>query len=227
MKNLLRSLALALTLAISLPSAAQILLTTQNTVNIRGEVTPLSMSEAKKRLFDLDVARGKSTYPIYLVLNTPGGDIDAGEDFIQFARSFKNVETITIFAASMGAGIVQGIQGKRHILPNGTLMFHRATLGLQGQVSEGEFESRLAYIKSVIMTMEVRNANRLRITLQDYKSKVKDELWYYGIQALTGNAADDLVSISCTKQLAQRTTEQEIDVGFFVMKVQRSECPTL
>lgn len=227
MRLTITSLLLLVGLMISKPASAQILLTTQNTVNIRGEINQGSIAKAKYELYRLSIARGSMKYPIYLVMNTPGGDIQAGEDFIQFARSFRDVETITIFAASMGSGIVQGVGGKRHILPSGTMMFHRATLGLQGRVSEGEFESRLAYIKTVILQLELRNANRLGIDLVTYKSRVKDELWYYGMQALVNRAADDIVSVTCTPQLVNKKETVIIDLGFLQIEREQSYCPTL
>lgn len=215
------------TVLLSVHAKAQILLTTQNTINVRGEVTDQSMAKVRRRIFDLDQARGNGNYPIYLVMNTPGGSITAGEELIQYARSFRNLETVTIFAASMGAAIVEGIQGKRHILPNGTLMFHRATLGMQGQVSEGEFESRLAYYKTIILQVDARNASRLGLTVPQYKAKAKDEYWLYGMQALVDRAADDIVSISCTPQLVKRTSKETLNFGFFAIEVENSECPTL
>lgn len=227
MKKIISAMLITTAVFFTQPTHAQITLTTLNTLNVRGNVSQDSMAKAKAKLFELNLLRGNSTYPIYIVLNTPGGDVMAGEDFIQFARSFQNIETITIFAASMGAGIAEGVQGKRHILPNGTLMFHRATVGLQGQVSEGEFESRLAYIKTVILHMESRNATRMNLSLQDYKAKVKDELWYYGPQALINAAADDLVSVTCTPQLVKKKTKGTLNLGFFEIDVQLSECPTI
>lgn len=210
------------------PSEAQILLTTQNTINVRGQIDAGSMAEVKMKLFKLNLARGSSQYPIYLVMNTPGGSVVAAEGLVQFARSFRNVETITLEAASAGASIVQGIQGKRHILPNGTMMFHRAQVGIQGQVNEGEVESRLAYIKSILLQEDARTANRLGISVEEFKRRAKDEYWLYGIKAVVDRAADDVVGVSCTTQLVNRTTTQTISFGpFGSAEFEISDCPTI
>jgi ATP-dependent protease ClpP protease subunit len=207
--------------------AGTIQLTTLNTVTIRGEVNDESMQTAKLDLLDLVAQRGNSPYTIYIVLDSPGGSVMAGDDFIQFAKTLTNVETITIFAASMAAGIVESLPGKRNVVPNGVLMFHRARGGVEGQMNEGELESRLAFVKTIITAMEQRNADRLGLTLADYKAKVKDELWMYGPQTIEQKAADAEVSVTCTQELIKKQTTTLEQVLFFQIKVAYSACPII
>lgn len=116
-----------------------VLLRTDNTVYLQGEVSSRSMTDIQNNLLDLVLLRQKSgkSYPIYLVLDSPGGSIVAGEDFIQFAKTLKNVETITFFAASMASAIVEALPGNRLVVESGTMMFHRAAGGFQGQFENG------------------------------------------------------------------------------------------
>lgn len=203
-------------------------LRTDNTLVFRGEVSDASVAEAELKLVELLQNRKDSSNPIYIVLDSPGGSIDAGEQFIQFAKRYTSVETLTLFSASMAAGIVEGLPGRRLIAENGTLMFHRARGGVEGQFSEGELESRLNYAKQVVNSMEIRNADRIGVSLRTYKNVVKDELWLYGPLAEKANGVDEVVDVVCSKQLIEGTSQATMSImGLFTITVESSTCPLL
>lgn len=203
-------------------------LTANNTVMLRGEVNEESINAASLSLVEQNKKRGLKNYTIYIVLDTPGGSIDAGLAFIEFAKTFKNVETLTIFAASMGSAIVEHLPGKRNIISTGTLMFHRAAGGVQGQFEDGELESRLEYYKKIVRSMEQTNSDRMSLSLADYKSKVKDELWIYGADAVKNGSADTLVTVTCSDELISEKDVLNINImGFIVIPVEFSKCPLL
>jgi ATP-dependent protease ClpP protease subunit len=208
-------LAIILTVFLGLPAFADVIkLTTQNTITFRGAVTMASVTEAEVKLAALVAARGKSPYPIYLVFDSPGGSIVAGDNFIQFAKTVPNLETISIFSASMAAGIVQALPGTRHITKNGVLMFHRASGGFEGYFETGEIESQLKFWKSIVLNMELVNANRLGLPIAEYKQKVVGEYWVYGKDAVQDKAADKLVDLICTPELISKR-EVTASAGMF------------
>lgn len=158
-----------------LSNAAQLNLTPENTVTYRGEINSASATAVMLELQRLSDERGKKDYPIYLVLDSGGGSIYAGDFFIQYMRTLKNIHTISIFSASMAAGIVEAVEGRRYITRNGVLMFHRAKGSFDGQFEEGEVESQLRLWKAIVLNMESINAARCGLPLADYKDKVKNE----------------------------------------------------
>jgi ATP-dependent protease ClpP protease subunit len=202
-------------------------LTTTNHILIRGEISTSSMDQAAEQFANIVLKRtGGET--IYVVLDSPGGDIQAGNDFIEFAKLVGNVETISMFSASMAAGIVQGLPGKRLVTENGTVMFHRASGGFQGQFEDGEVESRLAYAKSLVRSMEIRNSERMSLPLKGYKSKIRNELWLYGRDAVNQKAADEVIDLRCSKELVEAKTVSYMSImGMFTIKVESSKCPLL
>lgn len=208
-------------------NAKTITLTASNTVAIRGPVSGRSVGEWSEKVVTLHLKRAGASTPIYLVLDTPGGDIDAGLSFINFVRTIPNVETISIFAASMGSGIVEGLPGTRYVTSNGILMFHRATVGLEGQINSGEFESRLSMVKRVVDTFENQNAQRMCMSKDAYSAAVKDELWLIGKEAVHRRAADAIVDIKCADELLSSSTTSTISFFIFSFKVQFSSCPLL
>ena len=113
-------------------NAKDITLTEDNTAVLRQAFTAQSVTELKGDLLKLN-ANLKSGYPIYLVLYTPGGEIQKGFELFEFIKGLNRpVHTITIFAASMGFQTVQHL-GTRYILNYGILMSHFSRGGSRGQ----------------------------------------------------------------------------------------------
>ena len=204
---------------------AQIFLNEKNTVTLRGPIDDASTLEVMLKLASAQAKRGSDNYPIYLVLDSPGGSIDAGDTLIQYAKTIRNLHTITIFSASMAAGIVEALPGYRYITENGMLMFHRATVGLQGQVENGEVESRLDMIKKIVRRMEIKNSGRMQLGLDDYKKAVKDELWLNYQDSVAWKAADQVVDLKCSQELINEKESITLSVLFFTFKLQFSGCP--
>lgn len=205
--------------------AETVVLTKDNHVSFRGEVDGTSVTQASIKLLMLANARTDESKPIYLVLDCPGGSVYAGEQFIQTVKSIPNLKTVTLFAASMCAGFVEAIPGERLIAPHGVLMFHRASGSFEGQFEDGELEARLALWKTIVRSMEQRNADRMSMPIKEYKSAVKDELWLYGSQAVDKKAADKVVDITCAKELLETKTDQEVETIFGSMVLSYSNCP--
>lgn len=205
----------------------QISLTTTNAIIFRGEVDGSSVLKAQMDLANLVNKRGTKGYKLYLVLDTPGGSIDDGEDFIQFAKTVPNLETVSIFAASMGSAIAEALPGRRLVTENGTLMFHRAAGGLRGQFEDGEMEVRLDFYKRLVRNMEQRSANRMGMSLVEYKKLVKDEFWTFGHESVANKSADAVVDLKCSKELIDSKTIVQMSFFFFTINVEYSNCPLI
>ena len=98
-------------------------------VNIRGEITQASAFEFALSLQHLNSI--SETEPITVLVNSPGGGIDAGllmYDAIQ--TSPAPVRLVVLGAAySMAALVFAGGQHGRYMLPNSKLMLHEPLLG--------------------------------------------------------------------------------------------------
>lgn len=201
-------------------------LSKSNTVSFRNIVSAPTVAQVQLELLKKDKALPKGQ-PIYLVLDTPGGDIEAGAMLEDTARGLSRpVHTITNFAASMGFNIVQRL-GKRYIAPSGVLMAHRARVeGVSGQIP-GEFLTAVGNIYREVTRMEMQNASRLGISFEAYTNMVKDEKWYEnGDEAVTQGAADAVANIRCDSSLDGTTTE-EVATMFGPAKVTYADCPAV
>lgn len=214
----------------STANAQDIQLDPNNTIVFRGEVSADSVNAAILKLIELielNVKRGKANYPLYLVLDSPGGSISDGLDFIDYAKSVPNLKTVTLFAASMASAIVEALPGERLVTDTGILMFHRAAGTFSGQFETGELESRLEIAKTVVRHMESTNADRIGISLKKYKSKVVSEWWIFGKFNIYQKTADRVVNVVCSQELIDSRIAT-VEQGFFSSsRVTYSGCPLI
>lgn len=193
-----------------------------NSIILRGVITYSSVAPVIKKLVELS-SKLPTNSVIYLFLDTPGGSIDAGEELIQVARSIpQEVKTITLFAASMGFITVQSL-GERLVLSNGTLMSHRASMRLSGQVP-GEFDTKYEFHKKDIKAINNRMAERLGMSYEEYSQLIRDEYWVKGLDALEAKMVDKHVNVVCGKE-SLGTYEQKVKSLFGTFTVVWSKCP--
>jgi ATP-dependent protease ClpP protease subunit len=124
-----------------------------NVLKFAAVVDEVSVSAAIRDLIKLDQIQTEE--PIYLVLYTPGGSIEAGFDLMRIVKGMKRkVHTITIFAASMGFQMVQSM-GDRYMSEYGTLMSHKPKGGFEGEFP-GQVDSRYAYWMQRLLEMDLQ-----------------------------------------------------------------------
>src|ERR1700692_1248743 len=108
-----------------------VVLSKDNTVVLSGEVDEKTASEVIPKARALSQQYFQGNKPLYLFLNTPGGSIQIGLEIIEALKGLgRPINTVSLFSASMGFQIVQGLS-ERLVLSNGILMSHRAA----GQIS--------------------------------------------------------------------------------------------
>lgn len=193
-----------------------------NTIVFREVVTSMSVAKVQVEL----MKKAQSGETLYLVLDTPGGSVDAGMELISFVKGLGvKVHTITLFAASMGFQIAQNLD-TRYITSNGVLMSHRATLGELGGEVPGELITRLDFIVDSLTGLDSTASKRMGIKLGDYQTLIRDEYWVRGDKAVKANAADKVVNVRCSSELSG-TIDQTVYTFFGPVEVTFSKCPLI
>lgn len=206
------------------PTEKTITLEAANTVIFRGPVTSSSVSEVMAKIEALRFELNESQ-PIYLIMDTPGGSVYAGLDLIDYLKALPNkIQTVTLFAASMGFQIVQN-SDRRFITENGTLMSHRASGGLEGQF-DGEIETNYRRVKRKVDYMDLIASQRMGMSITDYKAMIKDEYWVSGFDSVQEKAADEKVNLRCGKSL-NKTEQVSLETMFGSIEVKFSSCPII
>jgi ATP-dependent protease ClpP protease subunit len=195
------------------------------TIVLRGPVTNSSVAKVIKELRAASRRVSKET-PLYLVLDTPGGDIQAGTDLIDFAKALpQKIHTVTLFAASMGFQIAQNLNN-RYITTNGQLMSHRARVGGLGGQIKGEFESRYRMIRRTVDMLDYVASQRMGLDVKTYENMIFNEYWVYGFDAIGDKAADEQVLVQCGETL-DGTDSVLFETMFGTVKVSFSKCPLI
>lgn len=210
-------------------SKGQVVLTKDNVVVMNDVFLPTVVAQVTQKARDMDSLL-PSNEPIYVILDSPGGSIEAGIEFINNLNSLNRpVHTITIFAASMGFQTVQGVNGKRYILPQGTLMSHRARGAFSGEFP-GQLDSRYNYYLKRVSAMDATAVSRTegKYDAASYANLIRDEFWCDGKECVDKGFADEVVTPVCDGSL-QGTTSEDQKFIFMGMPITvtliKSKCP--
>lgn len=210
-----------------------VVLNDKNSITLSGEISGESVAVTIKKLQKLDSETklvGKPD-PIYLVVYSPGGSIQAGLELIEAAQGMKRqVNTITMFAASMAFNTVENL-GERLILKNGVLMSHRAAGGFEGSFGgthPSQLDSRYGFWLQRIAEMDEQVVKRSggKQTIESYREFYRDELWRTGEQSVAQGYADAVVTARCDKTLDGVETHS-VDFMGFLIKYDVSLCPLI
>lgn len=132
---------------------------------------------------------------IFLYINSPGGEVDAGMAIYDTMQYIKcPVNTLCVGqAASMGAMILSGGQkGKRFSLPHSTVMIHQPLGGVQGQASDIEIRA-----KEILRTRERMNnllANNTGQKVSDIEKAVDRDNFMTAQEALKFGIIDEVLT---------------------------------
>jgi len=126
---------------------------------------------------------------IYLYVNSPGGDVNAGlgiYDVMQYVH--PDVATICMGqAASMGAVLLAaGAKGKRSALPHARVMIHQPWGGIQGkttdiQIHAQEFLTLRAQINEILGSHCSKDPKQVEMDTKDDRFMSSREALEYGL----------------------------------------------
>ena len=163
---------------------------------------------------------------IYLYINSPGGDVMAGLEIVNYIKSLqtreKQVICIAHNAMSMAFVIFQYCS-QRYILYSSTLMQHQMALGVKGKLYD--INSRMSYFNSLELKINQDQATRLNMTLADFTHLIQNDWWLYAEDILLNKAADKIVSIFCSFDNFEETITTTTLFGDVTIKY--SACPII
>lgn len=209
-----------------LAQAEKIELKATNTVSFNDVVEEQSITLLLFEIAKLDATLPEGE-PIYLVLNTPGGEIVWGLEFIEYIENQKRpIHTITLFAASMGFHMAQSLN-KRYVIESGVLMSHKARGGFQGEFP-GEASARMDHWLKRVKRLDIKAAQRGGKSFNKYRELVQDEYWCEGQECVDEGFADKVAKVSCDKSLDgyfARTKKQMFMGHLIQFKAIYASCP--
>ncbi len=169
------------------------------------------------KISDSNVAKWTSqlsklnTNPVYLYIDSPGGSVDAGLQFINVMNwhinQGKTINCIAKSAYSMGFVIFQNCSN-RYVMTSTTLMQHQMSLtGIKGPLNN--LMNYLEMVNQMSYQLDNMVSLRLNMTLDNYRNRISNDWWIYGSLALSYNVADELVIVGCDNELYETNIQEE------------------
>ena len=174
MKHLLLTLA-AITLLPFESSASTVKMNPKRTVEIIGAVNMEIIEKAKQ----VNKLSKESKEDIFLLINSPGGSVAAGNVFIASmimakSRGVKVKCVVPIYAASMAFSIMLNCS-KNYVLEKTSLLFHPVRIGLMGYLTaQDAYQIYLDLIK-----IDIQLLDTLYERLGAVTNEKKEELYHY------------------------------------------------
>ena len=203
MSRFLLAPTLALVLCWAGPARAETLELTNRMVSLSGSVNSSSVAKVVKKILELDE---QSHEPIWLMIDSHGGSVDAGFILIDLMRSLRSpVYAVVISKAySMGAIITLYAQ-KRYIYEHATMMLHEASYGALGE--DPSIRSRIEFNTKYLDRIHEELAKILKMPYAKYRANIRDAWWVMGKEAVKANFVDAVVTNVRYRELGVETTE--------------------
>jgi ATP-dependent Clp protease protease subunit len=186
---------------------------------------PISQDSTARLLAKLNTIESKHD-TLYLYINSPGGDVLAGLDIINYIKSLqqrnKKVVCIAHNAISM-AFVVFQYCSLRYILYSSTLMQHQMYLGLKGKLQE--INSRMSYLNVLEAKLNKDQALRLNMSLPEFTQIIQNDWWLYGDSILDNKAADEIITFFCAFENYEETVL--VNTLFGDVTIKYSACPLI
>ena len=157
------------------------------TVFIQGEIGDETLVVAEQI-----AALGKTSEPIFIVINSPGGSVFAGSAVIEAMEAARGpVNTICVQVCASMAAFIFEHGDERMMFSRSMLMFHPASASTQGEVDK--MVSYLTAVQRFVRRIETYVSKRVGVTLTEYKAMAAKELWLDSELALKKKFADKVV----------------------------------
>lgn len=203
----------------AITTGANYTLTEHNSVAVVG---PIGQSTASDFISALTSIQTKS---VTIYLDSPGGSVIAGNSMIEAMRSSgKTTNCVAKFAASMAFGILQACDN-RYLTRDGIIMQHTMSYMVGGAAPQNR--SLVGLFQRIEDEMDRFQAERLEVSLEEFRYKTIRDYWLYSVDAVTDKAADGLATVSCEKELIKKKVVRTIRSFFRSFQVQMSACPLL
>jgi len=176
---------------------------TDRMVHVSGGINGKMIAKATKKLLEFD---SMSDEPIWLMIDSFGGAVDAGFILIDTIKGMRSPVHAVVFSKpySMGA-IITAFCAKRYIYPHATMMFHEASYGAMGE--DPTIRSRIEFSARYLDRMHLELAKILRLSPKVYRNKIRDAWWVLADEAVKAHMVDHIVTGVTYKKLPMTTTE--------------------
>ena len=201
-------------------SIENIQLTPANFTSIRGEVNSSSINNVLNKIYQSDPKER-----FYIFLDSPGGEVFSGLRLVRVLLSTdRKITCVATTAISMAFVILQACP-TRVVTESSALMSHEVAITAERQ-NVLESKNILKILQGLEDNVEMMIAKRLKITVEEYQSRIQPEYWLIGGSViLRDKAADRIVTVTCSTETERTEETYEITTVFGITTAKRPFCP--
>ena len=185
------------------PSQAVTIELNDRIATLSGGVSTGSIAKVVKQVLEYE---SQSHDPIWLLIDSFGGSVDAGFILIDLMKSIKSpvYVIVTSKAYSMGA-IITVYAEKRYIYRHATMMLHEASYGALGE--DPSIRSRIGFNTKYLDRLHDEIAKIIKMDVKEYRARIRDAWWVMAEDAVKYNWVDGIVTDVVYKKAPIETIE--------------------
>lgn len=162
---------------------------TNRVIELNGGVGFSMVKKAQKKFLALD---SQSDDPVWILINSGGGSVDAGLILIDTFRAAKSpVYCLVESKAYSMAAITLLFCDRKYALEHATIMLHEASYGTMGD--DPSNRSRLDFLTKFLDNMHIQLAKRIGMTHKKYRARIRDAWWLRADEAQKAGIIDAVV----------------------------------
>jgi ATP-dependent Clp protease protease subunit len=190
-------------LCLAIPAHAEDIKLTDRMVHLSGGISSKLINKATTKLLELE---GESHDPIWLMIDSYGGSVDAGYILIDTIEGMQSpVHAVVVSKAYSMAAIITAYCTKRYIYPHATMMFHEASYGAIGEAPS--IRSRVEFNERYLDRIHRELAKILKLPTKKYRERIRDAWWVLAQEAVNAHMVDAIVTSVSYRKLPTSTTE--------------------
>jgi ATP-dependent Clp protease protease subunit len=168
-------------------------ITPNDEVTLYGPVNAASATQVIQKIQDLQ--KFSKTKPIYMFIDSPGGEIFEGTKIIDAMMASKRpVYTVDVGMAASMAAYIEEYGVKRFMLPHTILMFHNASVSYPANMLP-HVDSELSMLKAMVADLNNNVVDRSGVPITELAMKESQEWWLLSKEALDRHLVDRVIVI--------------------------------
>ena len=192
----------------------------RNLVTIRGPIQSDTVTDFIHKTSNID------SDEIFIYISSPGGSVMEGLKIVDVIKSLEKsglkINCISDFSASMAFIILQACPN-RMATYSSVLMQHQMSLALKGNIEN--IDNYLKFIRDIDNDLDKLQSDKIGISKEEFKKKITNDWWINGPNAKRNSVVDELVLVSCHKELDNKYEALVINFGFNQVHLIYSMCP--
>jgi len=192
----------------------------RNLITIRGPIQSDTVTDFIHKTSNID------SEEIFIYISSPGGSVMEGLKIVDVIKSLEKsglkINCISDFSASMAFIILQSCPN-RMATYSSVLMQHQMSLALKGNIEN--IDNYLTFIRDIDDDLDKLQSEKIGISKEEFKKKIINDWWINGPSAKEKSVVDELVLVSCHKELDNKYEALVVNFGFNQVHLVYSMCP--